>query len=479
MKRLAILLAFVIVATTAAVAPPESPTEAQENCFAATGFCITNPAFAEYFRVRGGVRILGYPISRDFTLDGFTVQFFQRVVLQLQADQVQRLNVLDPNIMPMTRANGSVFPPADPALASSAPQVGSSNYPQRVIEFVRSVSPNTWNGQPVGFFDLFNTTVPVDIAFPGTTPDPNLVTLLNLEIWGVPTSQPAADPSNGGFVYQRFQRGIMHFRAEVPVTEGILVGEYLKAVITGQNLPSDLSEDMQGSRFLGQYNPVVVNAVNRPAELPNTDMVGAFEPGTGPVTQPTEPAPTAGPTETPTPTGTVAPNAPRVTIQVDDDRIDPGQNITVTVIANSSQGLDWIEWDGTIQKNDRDQATGDPELDQTRRFPCDSQTSCANIWTIAPTVPGDYTLRARARDTAGVRSEWTRIPLRIRIGPTPTPTFTAAPADTATPTATPTETSVPAPTATETPIPPTPVPATPTFTPTTEPTATATSTPAP
>src|SRR5687767_7972558 len=266
MKRVAVLTAFVLVAMFSALAPPETPTQAQANCFQETGFCITNQQFAEYFRLRGGVRIMGYPVSRSFTLEGFEVQFFQRVILQMQGGQVARLNILDPNIMPMTRANQSIFPAPDPNLASQAPQVGSGDYARRVVEFVRRVAPDSWNGQPVGFFNLFNTTVPVQIAFPGQTPNPDLVTLLNLEIWGLPTSNPAADPGNGGFIYQRFQRGIMHFRAEVPVTEGILVGEYLKAVITGRSLPPDLAADMQGSRFLGQYSPGSPGSVARPGE---------------------------------------------------------------------------------------------------------------------------------------------------------------------------------------------------------------------
>src|SRR5207248_4660269 len=190
MKRIAVLVGFLLVALVAAIAPPETQTTAQANCFQETGYCITNPAFAEYFRLRGGVRILGYPASRSFTLEGFEVQFFQRVVLQLQGNVVQRLNILDPNVMPMTRANQSVFPAPDASLASQAPQVGSADYARQVVEFVRRVAPNTWNGQPVGYFDLFNGTVPVEIAFAGQTPNPDLVTLLNLEIWGLPTSNP-------------------------------------------------------------------------------------------------------------------------------------------------------------------------------------------------------------------------------------------------------------------------------------------------
>ncbi len=241
--------------TIAASGQPVRTPGAQANCFQETGFCITNPAFTDYFHLRGGVRTLGYPISRSFMLDKSEVQFFQRVVLQTQGTQVARLNVLDPSIMPMTRANQSVFPGPDPALASQAPQAGSPTYAQDVISFLRRVSPNDWNDQHVGFFDLFNTTVPVGIAFAGQTPNPDLVTLLNLEIWGLPTSNPAPDPGNPNFVYQRYQRGIMHYDAACRCTQGILVGEYLKSVVTGQGLPPDLANDMRGSRFFGQYSP--------------------------------------------------------------------------------------------------------------------------------------------------------------------------------------------------------------------------------
>src|SRR5436190_21422684 len=268
MRRAAVLCGFFIVAMISALAPPTHETDAQAGCFPETGFCVTNPAFLEYFYLRGGVRIMGYPVSRSFILDGFEVQFFQRVILQMQGGQVQRLNILDPSVMPMTRANQSVFPAPDPGLAAQAPQVGAPDYARQVVEFVRRVAPDSWNGQTVGFFNLFNTTVPVEVAFPGTAPNPDLVTLLNLEIWGLPTSQPAADPGNGGFIYQRFQRGIMHFRAEVPVTEGILVGDYFKSVITGKNLPPDLADDMRQSRFFGQYNSSDPKSVARPAALP-------------------------------------------------------------------------------------------------------------------------------------------------------------------------------------------------------------------
>ena len=54
-----------------------------------------------------------------------------------------------------------------------------------------------------------------------------------------PTSRPAADPNNPGFIYQRFQRGIMHFDAATGRTQGILLADYLKAILRGTDLPPD------------------------------------------------------------------------------------------------------------------------------------------------------------------------------------------------------------------------------------------------
>jgi hypothetical protein len=416
MKRIAVVLSFVLLGLASAVSPPSHEIVAQPNCFSETGFCINNPAFAEYFRLRGGVRTLGYPISRSFTLDGAEVQFFQRVVLQMQGGQVNRLNILDPAVMPMTRANQSVFPAPDPAIAAQAPRVGAPDYARQVVEFVRRVAPDTWNGQPVGFFNLFRTTVPVDVAFDGQAPNPDLVTLLNLEIWGLPTSNPASDPGNPNFVYQRFQRGIMHYDAACRCTQGILVGEYLKAVMTGQGLPPDLAEDMQGSRFYGQYSPGSAAWVARAGELANSNLTNAFEPGGGTAAQPATSQPSGG--------GAV----PRVTIHVDDDLIDPGQKVSVTVIARSGSALEWIEWQGA--------ETGDPVLDANHRFNCDQRTECASVWTLAPTKAGRHQLRARAQAQGGAPTEWIALAVRVREGPTD-PTIASPPSAPAPPPAAP------------------------------------------
>jgi hypothetical protein len=177
-----------------------------------------------------------------------------------------------------------------------------------VVDYLRAVAPDSWNGLPVGFSALFNSTVPAEGA------SPEIRTLLNLEIWGLPTSAPAVDPGNQGFVYQRFQRGIMHFRTECGCTDGILVGDYLKAVLTGTDLPPDLAADMSGSRYFGQYAPGAPGWVARPGELSDTDLTAAFEPGTGSVSVPAVASATPTPEAAqPTATPTLAPEAPAPT----------------------------------------------------------------------------------------------------------------------------------------------------------------------
>src|SRR5262250_2787512 len=83
-------------------------------------------------------------------------------------------------------------------------------------------------------------------------------------------------------------------------------------------------------------------------------------------------APAAGATATPTPSAV----GPSVTIQVDDDLIDPGQAVSVTVIARYSGPIDWIEFEGIESENNNENdndASNDPELAR-KRFDCDDRT---------------------------------------------------------------------------------------------------------
>jgi len=245
--------------------------------FPETGFAIEEPHFVEYFNRRGGVATFGFPISRLVRFQGVPTQFFQRIVIQLWPDgNVQPLNLLDPGLLPYTRINGSTFPAPNERLAALAPSPGQPGYASEVLEFVRRNAPETFNGQPVRFFSTFNSTVTPEIAFGRAGGNANLLPLINLEIWGVPTSQPAVDPNNNGFIYQRFQRGIMHYDAACQCTQGLLLADYFKALLTGQNLPSDLAAQAKGSPFMGQYAPDRPTGLRQPTALPGTDLTAAF-----------------------------------------------------------------------------------------------------------------------------------------------------------------------------------------------------------
>jgi hypothetical protein len=111
------------------------------------------------------------------------------------------------------------------------------------------------------------------------TSDPGILGLLDLEVWGAPISAPALDPNNPNFVYQRFQRGIMHYDASTGVTRGILLADYLKSVLMASNLPDDLRQQAQGSRFYAQYAPGAALWIARAGDLPGSDLTWAFEPG--------------------------------------------------------------------------------------------------------------------------------------------------------------------------------------------------------
>jgi hypothetical protein len=104
----ALLLGLAPTAALAAQAPadydlPNGHFYTQTNggaTEATRGYSVTDeagiPLWSEYQRL-GGVGVLGYPVSRRFQLAGFTVQGFQKAILQWQPDSLRAvpLNVMD------------------------------------------------------------------------------------------------------------------------------------------------------------------------------------------------------------------------------------------------------------------------------------------------------------------------------------------------------------------------------------------------
>jgi hypothetical protein len=218
--------------------------------FEETRFRIDRDSFWDFFQRRGGVRTFGFPVSREFIFTGCSTQLFQRLAMQqCGGDGVGTLNLLGDGLLPFTRFSGSTVPAPDPALIASAPVPGDANYGSRAVEFIRANTPDSFEGEPVRFLQTYLSTVSASDAFPNGG-DAGLVPLLNLQLWGLPTSQPAVDPMNHEFIYQRFQRGVMHYDRGCKCTQGLLLADYLKAIVTGERLPADLAAQAAGSPLL-------------------------------------------------------------------------------------------------------------------------------------------------------------------------------------------------------------------------------------
>lgn len=247
--------------------------------FPETGFAIINPRFVDYFQRRGGVGTFGYPISRELVLLGLPSQIFQRAVFQLAPDgSVRLLNLLEEDLLPPTRLGGATVPPPDSAMVADAPRPDQPDYAARVAAFVARYVPERWGGLPVRFHTTYLATVPLADAIVAPGEDGVVRTLLGLEVWGLPTSPPARDPADPGVVYQRFQRGVMRYDQRCDCTVPLALGTTLKALLLGRWLPSDLTEESRGSRLLAQYDNSLPNGVARPAALPATTLLFAFQP---------------------------------------------------------------------------------------------------------------------------------------------------------------------------------------------------------
>jgi hypothetical protein len=247
--------------TSTPVPVPTAPAVTHDaQYYAQTGFRVDDQII-QYFTSRGGLGTFGFPISRVFTFLGCPVQMFQRLIVQVcPGQQTAIINLLDPEIFPYTRVNGSVFPSPDDQLKQQTPAVGSPDYSTTIMPFIQSVVPDTFMGQPVNFWQTFMKDG-------------------GLEVLGAPISHPQPDPTNSNFIYQRFQRVILHYRAGVG-TEPLLLADYQKQIMLGPNapnLPQDLQQQASGSKFYSQYCKGGTRWLCRPNDLPTTDLTFAFE----------------------------------------------------------------------------------------------------------------------------------------------------------------------------------------------------------
>ncbi len=206
-----------------ALGPGVAFAQDQPRVFSDTGYTIGDDAIWAFFDQYGGLSTFGDPISREFNLLGTPVQLFQNAALQVQPDgSVQTMQLTDPGLVAATQLDGLTVPAADAALAFVTPTPDQPNYSARVQVFLQNTIPDTWKGEPVQFRSTFNGEG-------------------GRSVLGLPTSSPTADPANPGFVYQRFQNGILFYDAAAGATQQLPLGGYLKSLILSGKLSADLS----------------------------------------------------------------------------------------------------------------------------------------------------------------------------------------------------------------------------------------------
>jgi hypothetical protein len=354
-------LVVALMIAGAGLLPAAANVGAQQDnrYFQDTGFRIDNDKIWDYFSKRGGQRTFGLPTSRTFQFMGLPTQFFQRHVLQATAGGVQPLNLLDEGLLPYNTIGGSTFPEVDPAIIAAAPKAGSASYVADVQAFMDAHAPDTWDGEPVKFTETFDNTVTLADAFPDGGGNASLLTLLNLEIWGLPTAKPARDPNNNDFIFARFQRGVMHYNVGCKCTQGLLLGDALKELITGENLPDDLASQAADSPLFEQYD---MSAHNGPlhAGLPGgTDLANAFRPSLDTTAAGTVPPISAGPAASGSPKPGASPDAAPVAAASPTPKPAPSgppsgdPKVFLTKASESGKGAEEKEKEAKSGKDDR------------------------------------------------------------------------------------------------------------------------------
>ena len=257
-----------------ATAGPARADESESLFFSETGFGVWNPEIRAYFESRGGVDTFGIPISNVFRLYGLELQLFQRHGIQIEPGGSPRsLDILQSPYLDYRHFGSLTIPQVDDDMVAAAPTVGSPGYAEAVRAFIRAHVPNSWRGRDVGFLRRFLA------AAPSKTPS-HLRESAALEIWGFPCSRPIPDPDNADVIYQRFQRGVMHYTATAGSRGSLPLGDHLKSLITGERLTASLAAAAADNPLLRQYAPHLPLGMRRPAELPDTDLTDAFLPAT-------------------------------------------------------------------------------------------------------------------------------------------------------------------------------------------------------
>jgi hypothetical protein len=248
---------------------PTHPAPAERYVCQNSAFPVVDDRVWAFYSARGGLEAFGCPISRLFIFKGLQAQFFERRIVQLdELGNPRLLNVLDPEFLPYTQINGMTYPPVDQRMKQITPEVNSDTY---VPDLLRFIDDEVVDPFRTTYFSL------VTPAMAGSS-DPSVVAMQNVDLWGAPTSPLTADPIHPSLSHQRFQRQIMTYDPTCDCVVSPVLARYLKDIIMGNPLPTDLADEARSSPLYHQYAPGKPNAVRDPVLLSGTDLTTAFVP---------------------------------------------------------------------------------------------------------------------------------------------------------------------------------------------------------
>ena len=181
------------------------------------------------------------------------------------ADRPERRRDAQParrGLLPYTTMNGSTFPAPDPALTKATPSPNDAEYTAKIIQFVKENAPDSWEGMPG---QLRQDVLDHRLQTPSRTAARPACCRCSTCRSGVrrPRSRRATEEQR--LRLPPLPAGIMHYDDGCKCTQGLLLGDYLKALITGENLPIDLEAQAQENPLLRQYQNSAGNGLARAA----------------------------------------------------------------------------------------------------------------------------------------------------------------------------------------------------------------------
>lgn len=214
------------------------PSPRDEHYDASSRYRIDTAWVWQYSQLRGHENF-GAPLSGTFPEfgTGRAMQIFEQRVLAPFTGEATSwygpINLLDDFYLGGTSLAADIFPPLDISTLPPVPPLGEQGASRTMAAYYGETVPETWEGQPIDFLAALRASAQPAIANDVVPED--AWALIALELWGLPTSRPAAHPDHPDIVYQRFQRGVLKYDPACACATSVPVGRAFRSLLTGED----------------------------------------------------------------------------------------------------------------------------------------------------------------------------------------------------------------------------------------------------